>query len=96
MKRFALLLADERLIPLTEKEVLIGRREECTIRAHDDRLARRHARISLRDGRYWVEDQGGDNGTWVNGERVVEPRALVANDVIECGRQRITVVETSA
>ena len=83
---------EERTVALAADELLIGRRDECAIRAHDDTVGRRHARITSREGSHWIEDLGSDNGTWVNGERITR-RALVANDVIQCGRLKIKYVD---
>ena len=83
----------EQTLTLSEAELLIGRRDECTIRAHDDTLGRRHARITFREGRHWIDDLGSDNGTWVNGERVASGgRPLEPNDAIQCGRVHIRFV----
>jgi ABC-type multidrug transport system ATPase subunit len=55
-------------------------------------VSRRHARIARlslsgaeRDGDYVIEDLGSTNGTFVNGERVVESRPLRPGDTIRVG-----------
>lgn len=47
-------------------------------------MSRRHASLSYRDGEYWVEDLGSQNGTYLRlrGPRVVEP-----GDVLKLGDQ---------
>ena len=42
-------------------------------------LSRRHASFELRDGHAWVTDHSG-NGTWLNGQRLVQERAEVLSD----------------
>jgi hypothetical protein len=37
------------------------------------KVSRRHARITLQDGQYFLEDQGSTNGTFVNRGRRLEP-----------------------
>ena len=37
------------------------------------KVSRRHARIVLQDGQYFLEDQGSTNGTFVNRGRRLEP-----------------------
>jgi pSer/pThr/pTyr-binding forkhead associated (FHA) protein len=39
------------------------------------KVSRRHARISLRDGAYFVEDLGSTNGTFVNRGKRLAPGA---------------------
>jgi pSer/pThr/pTyr-binding forkhead associated (FHA) protein len=82
----------QRVVHLSDQEVLIGRLAECAIRTADGTVTRRHARVVYRDGRYRIEDLGSDNGTWVNGGRV-KSRALQPNDSIQCGRLQLRYVE---
>ena len=72
-------------VPLGAGPVVVGRVSSATIRAEDPTLTRRHARISFEANRYWVEDLGSDNGTYVNGARV-RRHALTDGDRIQCGR----------
>lgn len=52
-------------------EHVIGRGTEADIWLEDGGVSRRHARISCRpDGRYFVEDFGSTNGTFVNAQRI--------------------------
>ena len=51
-----------------------------------------HARMFRRDGSLWLEDLGSTNGTWVNGDRVVEPTRLSRGDLFQVGA---TVFEVS-
>ncbi len=45
------------------------------------KVSRRHARIMLRDGKYFLEDQGSTNGTFVNrGKRLVPGVSQPLND----------------
>ncbi len=53
------------------------------------KVSRRHARITLRNGEYFLEDQGSTNGTFVNrGKRLLpgQPRPLAENDEIIVGK----------
>jgi pSer/pThr/pTyr-binding forkhead associated (FHA) protein len=47
-------------------------------------ISRVHSAFVLRDGRFWVEDMGSSNGTWMNGE-VLTARALRDGDLIDLG-----------
>jgi pSer/pThr/pTyr-binding forkhead associated (FHA) protein len=68
--------------PLTEEESQIGRWDadggifpEIDLDADDPeaKVSRRHARISRRDGEYFVEDLGSTNGTFINRGRRLLP-----------------------
>jgi pSer/pThr/pTyr-binding forkhead associated (FHA) protein len=76
-----------------EGEILLGREvAELERLGGDARLSRRHARVFI-DGahRAVIEDLGSTNGTWVNGERVIEPRVLVTGDEIRLGETAFQV-----
>lgn len=75
-------------------ELLIGRAaEEAVGRFGDDpELSRRHATVSRGPGgELTIEDLGSANGTFVNGERLSEPRVLRAGDVIRLGQSQLAV-----
>ena len=50
----------------------LGRSTRCQLVFADDSVSCRHAVLHVRDGAWYVRDQGSLNGTWVNGRRVVE------------------------
>lgn len=58
-------------ISLTGAPVLIGRANDSTLVLEDDYTSTRHARISLQDGMWAVEDLGSTNGTYL-GQRKVD------------------------
>jgi pSer/pThr/pTyr-binding forkhead associated (FHA) protein len=72
-------------VELGDALVTIGRHEECELPLPDDQASRRHARVVPTDAGYLLEDLGSTNGTFVNGERVAEPRLLSDGDRIEIG-----------
>ena len=52
-------------------EHVVGRGTEADVWIEDGGVSRRHARINCRsDGRYFVEDLGSTNGTFVDGQRI--------------------------
>lgn len=65
-------------------KVTIGRSPECVLRIDDEALSRQHARISLTDGHYVVEDLGSLNGCYV-GDRRVQRQVLVDGDRVRFG-----------
>jgi len=66
-------------------EHVIGRGTEADLWLEDGGVSRRHAKVSCRsDGRYFVEDLGSTNGTFVGGQRV-EVCEVRPNDRIQLG-----------
>ena len=49
---------------------LVGRSVDCDVRLTEDQVGTRHAVLSRRDGRTWVQDLGTPGGTFVNGQRL--------------------------
>ena len=63
-------------------DVVIGRGEGAQVRLLDSSISRAHARISMSSGRAEIADLGSQNGTKVNGERIVGSRPLLSGDVV--------------
>lgn len=53
-----------------EDSVTIGRDEANDLTFGSHTVSREHAAVTLRDGRWYVEDRGSYNGTFLNGVRV--------------------------
>lgn len=64
---------------------LIGRGDECHLRPQSDAISRRHCEIVTTDHEVIVRDLNSRNGTYVNGERVVEETVLLTGDVLKVG-----------
>ena len=67
----------------------IGRRATNAIRLDDDLVSGEHALLSWREGRWYLSDNGSTNGTYLNGEAVLQPRLLNWGDLIGIGRVRL-------
>ncbi len=67
-------------------ELVIGRAPECAVCLEDEFASNFHARVYALQGRYYVEDLGSTNGTYVNGRRINYPIELRAGDRIKVGR----------
>jgi pSer/pThr/pTyr-binding forkhead associated (FHA) protein len=64
----------------------IGRLEDNDIIIDDDSfISSHHARIEVRPEGTWVVDLGSTNGSFVNGQRVVEERSVRKGDRIQVG-----------
>jgi hypothetical protein len=74
------------VIPLAFDQLVLGRADDCTLQIRDRAVSRRHARIVQHEGRFWVDDLRGANGTYINGRKVLRKTALQPGDVLEVGQ----------
>jgi pSer/pThr/pTyr-binding forkhead associated (FHA) protein len=77
-------------IGLTGAPVLIGRANDSTLVLEDDYASTRHARISLQNGMWVVEDLGSTNGTYLGSRKVDGPVPLEVGVPVRIGK---TVLE---
>ena len=76
---------------LLDSELVLGRGKADVV-LQDEEVSRRHALIRHANGRLVLYDLGSLNGTWVNGDRVIdEPRTLTVGDKIQLGATTIAV-----
>ena len=66
----------------------VGNRKTAMLSIRDPWISFNHAKITIDGGKYYLEDTGSSNGTWVNGEKV-KRRELRANDVIYFGKTKV-------
>lgn len=68
--------------------VTVGRAEMAgQITLADRSISPLHARVRWRNGRYWLTDEGSENGVFLNHERLgLSPRPLADGDLIQLGR----------
>ena len=77
-------------IGLTGAPVLIGRANDSTLVLTDDYASTRHARISLQDGVWFVEDLGSTNGTYLGPRKIDGPVPMEVGTPVRIGK---TVLE---
>lgn len=75
---------------LIEPEYTIGRAPENAIPIADASVSSKHARLYQKDGGFFLEDLGSRNGSYVNGERLSEPRQLADGDIVRFGKVLMT------
>jgi FHA domain-containing protein len=63
----------------------IGRAPECEIRLEDTYVSQQHARIFGKSERWYVEDLGSTNGTFVNDQKLGAPAQVEPGDKIRVG-----------
>jgi len=69
-----------------------GRHPESDIFLDDVTLSRRHAEIRRRDDKFYVQDKGSLNGTYVNRQRVDET-PLASGDELQIGKFKLVFFE---
>jgi pSer/pThr/pTyr-binding forkhead associated (FHA) protein len=91
MAELTLKLKDREIktIPITKREVVIGRDPENELFIDNIGISRSHARIILKDDYFVLYDNGSSNGTFVNNQKVSEHR-LAHGDEIQIGKYKIT------
>ena len=77
------------VIDLGGSPVMMGRAEESTLVLEDDYASGRHARLFPQGSRWFLEDLGSTNGSYVDGQRIQGRAQLVDGSVITMGRTRL-------
>ncbi|MDJ0869560.1 MAG: FHA domain-containing protein [Myxococcota bacterium] len=78
-------------VPFDRPLLRIGRMKENEVVIDNLSVSRFHARLRLEDGRVFLEDNGSENGCWVNGERVLDPLVLGPSDTVQLGKHQVRV-----
>ena len=73
-------------ITLGDQPILIGRADDSTLVLTDDFASSRHARLTNRGGKWYVEDLGSTNGTYLDQQRVQGPLLLGPGQPIRIGQ----------
>lgn len=69
------------LLPVTG----IGRNPSNTIVLEDEYTSGEHVLISLRNGRWWLEDLNSRNGTLLNGQPLTDTAVVTTGDIVTIG-----------
>jgi pSer/pThr/pTyr-binding forkhead associated (FHA) protein len=64
---------------------LIGRTSECNFTINDSLVSKRHCIITNEEGKFFIEDIGSRNGTFLNGKPIKKKTALFYGDKITIG-----------
>ena len=83
-------LAPGQAIPLSVVTGL-GRATVNTVVVEDAFASNEHARLSRRNGRWWLEDLESRNGTLLNGERLNAPAIVATGDEVGIGQVRLRI-----
>jgi ABC-type multidrug transport system ATPase subunit len=74
-----------------KNSIILGRADSCDVVVENNQISRNHAKITNQGGRYFIEDLGSVNGTYLNGVRVTGKMPMGSSDTIILGRIRITL-----
>lgn len=77
-------LLGKRLV-LPEREIVVGRDDDCQLRLTSSLVSRRHCILDVRPDGIWVRDLASQNGTFVNDVAVTDPLLLRAGDILRIG-----------
>lgn len=80
------------ILPLAANTTL-GRERDNTIVINDPFASAHHARLTRRDGNWWLTDLGSHNGTLLNELPVHEPVPLAVGDVIGIGQVELQLID---
>jgi hypothetical protein len=100
MPQFALLFTSGkdhgREIPLPpDREIVIGRISEVDLLLLDDKVSRKHAKITTYGGRFVIQDLESRNGTFVNGTKT-KLAQLAEGDQIQIGESTMRLVSADS
>ena len=70
---------------LEDGTYILGRHSEASLRLPSKRVSRRHAQIQIEGSSAILTDLTSQNGSWVNGQKIVGPRRLAFGDRIQLG-----------
>ncbi|MDI6696259.1 MAG: FHA domain-containing protein [Anaerolineales bacterium] len=73
------------LIKIRSGAILGRNPKKADVVIDDDKVSSLHARIQVKENNFVLIDLGSANGTWVNGEELNGPRAIVQDDEIKLG-----------
>lgn len=77
-------------IPLLRPQLTVGRRESCDIVLRFANISGQHCHLVLENGYWFVQDMNSQNGTKVNGHRVVRKR-LDPGDLLSIARHKYNI-----
>lgn len=73
-------------------DIIIGRSPASTLVLDDEYASSRHARLHRDDKGWWIEDLGSTNGTFVDDERIAEPRPLKIGVNVRIGQTTLELM----
>lgn len=72
-------------LPLDGDQLTVGRSADSGLIIRDDYTSTNHARLTLVDGVWTIDDLGSTNGTFVKGRKISRPTPLALNTPVSIG-----------
>lgn len=85
---------DKTPVPVDSPQLVVGRSRSLDCRIQDPKASRHHARVLAVHNRYYVQDLGSTNGTFINRDRVTHGR-LAHGDLVAFGSTLFRFVITA-
>jgi MoxR-like ATPase len=82
-------------VALEGKPLLVGRKDGCDLIIHDVLVSSQHARLDMRNGRWFLTDLDSSNGTYVNGV-LIRSVPLKEGDLVGLGNEELVFGEGPA
>ena len=84
-------------VNLPETGSFLGRAVDCIIRTDDAMVSRKNCKISFVNARWYVEDLGSANGTYINGKRLTPNVEQILNhgDIVALGKLKLQILVKS-
>lgn len=83
---------EPRSIPLLSSPFTVGRAKAADITITDNFASSNHARFYYNNGRWFIEDTGSTNGTFINNERLTTPVQITIGTKITIGRTTLEII----
>jgi predicted component of type VI protein secretion system len=77
-------------IPLLRPSLIMGRRESCDICLRFGNVSGQHCQLTLDNGYWFIQDLNSQNGTRVNGHRIVRKR-LDPGDTVTIAKHKYSI-----
>lgn len=72
---------------VADQPIFIGRSKRCALRLDSADISGEHARMGFESGKFWIEDLGSTNGTFISGQQVSGRQQLAPGSVVVLGRE---------
>lgn len=73
-------------LELSSAPIMLGRAQECTLVLEDDYASGKHARLFPQGSRWFIEDLGSTNGTWLGEEQLTRASTVEPGEKIRIGK----------
>lgn len=73
------------LVPVNQGELIVGRSTESTLQINHPSISRRHAVLVRQGEKFFLRDEGSQNGTYVNWNRIRGQQEVFAGDQFSIG-----------